>query len=108
MDRFLAILNFKQFFFKAIDFANYGSAKHNSTKARAEGARDSNILFFKFWLEDEVPVFRYKYFESDSDLMFLPEPTKPPIKVRISSSGVLRSDTHCSCSKTLSSRLPRS
>lgn len=67
------MLNFKEFFHKAIDFANYGSAKHKSKKAKAEGGRDPNILYYKFFLEEGVPVFRYKYCESDRDELFLPE-----------------------------------
>ena len=83
VDRFMAVLNFKQFFHNTIDFKNYGSARTNSARAQAEGGRDPNILYYRIWLEDGVPVLRYKYFECDSDLLFLPDPvTKPPIKVR--------------------------
>ena len=82
VDRFMAVLNFKQFFHNTIDFKNYGSARTNSARAQAEGGRDPNILYYRLWLEDRVPVLRYKYFECDSDLLFLPDPvTKPPIKV---------------------------
>ena len=63
----------KEFFHNAIDFANW-AARHNSKRAKAEGGRDQNILFYKFFLDDGgVPVFRYKYHESESDALFLPE-----------------------------------
>lgn len=81
--RFIGILNFKEFFHSCLDFSQYSSAKTNSKKAKAEGSRDLNILYFRFRLEDGVPRFRYKYYESDSDALLLPGQDKPSIKVHI-------------------------
>lgn len=79
--RFMAILNFKAFFFDSVDFSGYGAAKTNSKKAKREGGRDLNILYMRFKLEDGVPCFRYKYYETDPNSLFLPPSDKPPIKV---------------------------